>query len=95
MRPEDVFTEYFHDILDHTDIKMNIFIIGYKQDQGVRACGGRSGSELGPENFRQIINSNGYHDLASRLRESGAKIYDLGDIGHYLLSIYAKQKPVK
>jgi arginase family enzyme len=88
MSPKDLFSDHFANVLTQTDIKMNIFIIGYKQDQGVRACGGRSGSELGPENFRQLINANGYHELAQQMQESGVKIYDLGDIGRYILSIY-------
>jgi len=40
---------------NEASIKMNIFLIGYNCDQGARACGGRSGSELGPDNFREML----------------------------------------
>ena len=35
--------------------KINVFIIGYNCDKGVRAKGGRSGSETGPECLRKML----------------------------------------
>ena len=57
MKVKDLYDEYFLEILNKNEnlIKLNIFIIGYQCDQGVRACGGRSGSELGADNFRELM----------------------------------------
>ena len=47
--------------------ELNIFIIGYECDQGVRACGGRSGTELGPKYFRNLLqeeNQKTFDELA-------------------------------
>mmetsp|Transcript_72 Transcript_72/g.145 ORF Transcript_72/g.145 Transcript_72/m.145 type:complete len:326 (-) Transcript_72:480-1457(-) len=96
MRPEDVFSQYFRDILKANDsmIALNIFIIGYKNDSGVRACGGRSGSELGPDNFRELLNlvshetDSGMIELSQSIKESKVNIYDLGNVCKYQLSKY-------
>lgn len=57
MKVKDLYDEYFLELLNKNEnlIKLNIFIIGYQCDQGVRACGGRSGSELGPDIFRELM----------------------------------------
>lgn len=96
MKPEDVFSEHFRNIMkaNQDNINLNVFVVGYKCDQGVRACGGRSGSELGPDNFRELLAKvchepeSEFFDLTERLRKSKIHIYDLGNISKYTLSKY-------
>ena len=58
LQPDALFTPHFKQIMeDNSQINLNVFIIGYKCDQGVRACGGRSGSELGPDSFRELLHA--------------------------------------
>jgi len=73
---------------NEAQINLNVFIIGYKCDQGIRACGGRSGAELGAEAFREIFYQSS-SDLASQAKANMIKIYDLGDIYRYELSPFA------
>jgi hypothetical protein len=60
----------------------------------VRACGGRSGAELGPDNFREILSKVGHDeewgltDLTESLKAHKINIYDLGNISKYQLSKY-------
>jgi len=76
---------------------MNIFILGYKCDSGVRACGGRSGSELGPDSFRDLLHAEVKPDepniriTAEDIKYRDINIYDLGDIHKYQLSPYAER----
>lgn len=89
LKVNELMDDYFLDIIknNRATIKLNLFIIGYKQDQGIRACGGRSGAELGCQVFRDQV----YHRqsaLAPQLKSCGFHIYDLGDITKYQLSIY-------
>jgi hypothetical protein len=86
MKPKDLFDEHFKFVIGNSNIKMNIFILGYKCDHGIRACGGRSGAELGPDSFRKLLYLNSNHDLCQKFKEKGIVIYDLGDIGKYQLS---------
>ena len=59
----------------------NIFIIGYNCDKGVRAKGGRSGSETGPECLRKML----YTQEGDILKQNNVSLFDLGDFNHYLL----------
>eukprot|EP00356_Strombidium_inclinatum_P009840 CAMPEP_0170483080 /NCGR_PEP_ID=MMETSP0208-20121228/2819_1 /TAXON_ID=197538 /ORGANISM="Strombidium inclinatum, Strain S3" /LENGTH=205 /DNA_ID=CAMNT_0010755991 /DNA_START=185 /DNA_END=802 /DNA_ORIENTATION=- len=96
MKPEELFSDHFRNILKANDsqIALNIFLLGYKCDQGVRACGGRSGSEQGPNSFREVMNIEGSKqdspliDLSEQLKQKKINIYDLGNISKYQLSKY-------
>ena len=90
LKIKDLFDEYFTSILNQNanQIKLNVFIMGYKCDQGIRACGGRSGAELGAEVFRDIFFKS-QSDLASKLKDNNIKIYDLGNFFRYELSPFA------
>jgi len=57
LSPEDLFGEHFMDVVnaDSNQAKFNVFIIGHNCDKGVRARGGRSGSETGPECLRKMF----------------------------------------
>ena len=57
LNPLDLFTEHFLNVVNNQSksTKFNIFIIGYNCDKGVRASGGRSGSEKGPESLRKML----------------------------------------
>ena len=81
LTPEQLFSEYFRDTLkaQHESIFMNVFLIGYKNDQGVREILGRSGSEMGPENFRELF----YSQNGDTLKKKKISVYDLGDIGEW------------
>ena len=60
----------------------------------MRACGGRSGAELGPDNFREMLGSDkdkNLLDISQRLKENKMNIYDLGNITKYQLSKYLKK----
>ena len=100
LRVEDIFSDHFQEVMKQNEqqIKLNIFLIGYQCDQGVRACGGRSGAELGPDNFRGMMQDNKEKilvDLALRLKENKMNIYDLGNITKYQLSKYLKKQKEK
>jgi len=93
MKPEELFSDHFRDILKANDnqIAMNVFLVGYQCDQGVRACGGRSGSEQGPNSFREILDTNKdlhLHEISEQLKQNRVNIYDLGNISKYQLSKY-------
>lgn len=81
--------DYFLEVLEknQTVVNLNIFLLGYRSDQGIRACGGRSGAELGCEVFKEVLFQK-HTVLANQLKESGVQIYDLGEITKYQLSIY-------
>jgi hypothetical protein len=57
LKINDLMDDYFLEVLRNnaSTVKMNVFLIGYKQDQGIRACGGRSGAELGAQVFREML----------------------------------------
>ena len=70
----DLISDHFKKVLENTksDVHLNVFIIGYECDQGVRACGGRSGTELGPSVFRNLLqeeNQKAFDDLALKLKK--------------------------
>lgn len=88
LRVEDVFSEHFSQVMkqNESQIKLNIFLIGYQCDQGVRVCGGRSGTDLGPDNFREMLQGNQEKNLvevAAKLKEQSMTVYDLGNITKY------------
>jgi hypothetical protein len=89
LKVSDMMDDYFLEVLANnaSSIHLNIFLLGYRCDQGVRACGGRSGAELGCETVREVFFQK-HTVLASQLKECGVQIYDLGDITKYQLSIY-------
>lgn len=96
LRIEDIFSDHFREVMKQNEdqIKLNIFLIGYQCDQGVRACGGRSGAELGPDNFREMMQGDqekNLIDLAQKLKQNKMNIYDLGNITKYQLSKYLKK----
>lgn len=85
---EDLVSDHFRSVLENTknDVMLNIFIVGYECDQGVRACGGRSGTELGPTVFRKLLqeeNQHAFDDLAKQLKKHQVVIYDLGNVRKY------------
>lgn len=91
LRIEELVSKHFMTVLNNNknDVLLNIFIIGYECDNGVRACGGRSGTELGPSVFRKLLqeeNQKAFDDLARQLKKNQAVIYDLGDVKKYQLS---------
>ena len=83
LSPEDLFKEHFIQVVnaDSNSAKANVFIIGYNCDKGVRAKGGRSGSETGPECLRKIL----YTQEGDILEQNNVSLFDLGDFNHYLL----------
>jgi arginase family enzyme len=83
LSPEDLFKEHFIQVVnaDSNSAKANVFIIGYNCDKGVRAKGGRSGSETGPECLRKIL----YTQEGDILKQNNVSLFDLGDFNHYLL----------
>ena len=84
LRPADLFDPHFKSILEQNKgINLNIFILGYKCDQGIRSCGGRSGAERGPDRFRKMLYLNENNELCKLSKEKGVCIYDLGDICKY------------
>ena len=88
MKFEDLVSDHFRSVLENTknDVMLNIFIVGYECDQGVRACGGRSGTELGPTVFRKLLqeeNQHAFDDLAKQLKKHQVVIYDLGNVRKY------------
>lgn len=89
LKVNDLMDDYFLEVLKNNaaTVKMNVFLIGYKQDQGIRACGGRSGAELGCQVFREMLFDR-HTVMAQQIKESGMHIYDLGDVTKYQLSIY-------
>lgn len=92
---EDLISDHFMTVIENTknDVMLNIFIVGYECDQGVRACGGRSGTELGPTVFRKLLqeeNQQSFDDLAKQLKKHQTVIYDLGNVRKYQLSKFAK-----
>lgn len=92
---EDLISDHFMTVIENTknDVMLNIFIVGYECDQGVRACGGRSGTELGPTVFRKLLqeeNQQSFDELAKQLKKHQTVIYDLGNVRKYQLSKFAK-----
>ena len=68
----------------------------------MRACGGRSGSELGPDKFRELLFSGDYagndsneDSLAELLKSRGVAIFDLGNIRKYQLSKFKAKQDVE
>lgn len=71
---KELLSDHFKVVLENTknDVHLNIFLIGYQCDQGVRACGGRSGTETGPAVFRNLLqeeNQKTFDDLAKQLKK--------------------------
>ena len=67
LRMEELVSKHFMSVLNNNEVHLNIFIVGYECDNGVRACGGRSGTELGPSVFRKLLqeeNQKSFDDLA-------------------------------
>jgi arginase family enzyme len=88
---KELVSDHFKEVLQNnkSEVNLNIFILGYECDQGVRACGGRSGTELGPSVFRNLLqeeNQKSFDDLAKQLKKNGTVLYDLGDVKKFQLS---------
>lgn len=96
LRISELMDEYFMEVLEKNKnvVNLNIFLLGYRQDQGIRACGGRSGAELGYEVFSETLFKK-HTVLANQLKQNGVQIYDLGEITKYQLSIYQNNQQTK
>ena len=91
----ELVSDHFKQVLEQNknEVHLNVFIVGYSCDQGVRACGGRSGTELGPNVFRGLLQSENqqqFDELARQLKKHKAVLYDLGDIKKYQLTKYLR-----
>lgn len=72
LRITELMDDYFLEVLEKNNetVNLNIFLLGYKQDQGIRACGGRSGAELGSEVFKEMLFQK-HTVIANTMKECG------------------------
>ena len=70
---------------------IKIFIVGFPCDLGASNCGARTGSENGPNNFREIMelkkNATDNEEYKVNLSKTNLKVFDCGNIKFETLNL--------